>query len=61
MSEARRLIQQGAVRVGGRRITDPRATLVPAKGTVVVQVGSRRVRGIVFFPGTQDSGGVDLD
>ncbi|WPD19849.1 tyrosine--tRNA ligase [Thermaerobacter composti] len=40
-SEARRLIEQGAVRLDGRRITDPHAALAPADGAVL-QVGKRR-------------------
>jgi tyrosyl-tRNA synthetase len=47
MSEARRLIQQGAVRVGGRRTTDIHAALEPM-GRVIVQVGPRRIRSVRF-------------
>ena len=39
-SEARRLISQGAVKVGGERITDPKAEL--PLGTHLVQVGKLR-------------------
>jgi tyrosyl-tRNA synthetase len=48
MSEARRLIQQGAVRVDGKRITDIHCDIAPTDQTLVLQVGSRRVVGIVF-------------
>jgi len=34
-SEARRLIQQGAVHVGDEKITDPNAVVKPAPGTVI--------------------------
>jgi ribosomal protein S4 len=37
-SEARRLIAQGAVKVDGERVSDPKAELAP--GTHLVQVGS---------------------
>jgi len=40
MSEARRLITQGAVKVGGDRVSDPKAELPP--GTHLVQVGKLR-------------------
>jgi tyrosyl-tRNA synthetase len=33
--EARRLVEQGAVRVGEAKVTDPRALLSPAPGTVI--------------------------
>ncbi len=47
MSEARRLIQQGAVRVDGQRVGEIHHMLT-AKGVVVIQVGSRRVQEIAF-------------
>ncbi|MFH0952760.1 MAG: tyrosine--tRNA ligase [Verrucomicrobiota bacterium] len=34
-SEARRLIQQGAVEVGGERLNDPKAEIEPVDGTVI--------------------------
>jgi len=40
-SEARRLIAQNAVEVGGRRITDPLASIAPVDGEVV-RAGKRR-------------------
>lgn len=40
-SEARRLVQAGAVRVGEEKITDPKAFLVPADGAVL-RVGRRQ-------------------
>ena len=43
MSEARRLIQQGAVRVDGERIEDPHFVFPPTQEEAVVQVGPRRV------------------
>lgn len=48
MSEARRLIQQGGVRVDGRRIDDPHFTFRPGAMPVVLQVGPRRIRAIRF-------------
>ena len=48
MSEARRLIQQGAVRVDGERIEDPHFVFPPTQEEAVVQVGSRRVAAIDF-------------
>ena len=48
MSAARRLIQQGAVRVDGRRIEDPHFIIAPTDKAVVIQVGSRRVRAVHF-------------
>jgi tyrosyl-tRNA synthetase len=39
-SEARRLIAQGAVKVDGERVSDPKAELAP--GTHLVQVGKLR-------------------
>ncbi|HEY8488612.1 MAG TPA: S4 domain-containing protein, partial [Thermaerobacter sp.] len=40
-SEARRLIEQGAVRLDGQRVTSPQEELAPADGAVL-QVGKRR-------------------
>jgi tyrosyl-tRNA synthetase len=40
-SEAKRLIQQGGVRVDGEAITDPNAKVLPAPG-MIVQVGRRK-------------------
>jgi len=48
MSEARRLIRQGAVRVDGRRIEDPHFVFSPTQEHAVVQVGPRRVVAIDF-------------
>jgi tyrosyl-tRNA synthetase len=48
MSEARRLIRQGAVRVDGRRIEDPHFVFSPTKEHAVVQVGTRRVVAVDF-------------
>ena len=39
-SEARRLVQQGAVSVGGEKVSDPTQLIGP--GQVLVQVGKRR-------------------
>jgi tyrosyl-tRNA synthetase len=52
-SEARRLIQQGAVRLDGERITDVHFVVTPTAKTLVIQVGSRRLLGIEFFPGSR--------
>jgi tyrosyl-tRNA synthetase len=48
-SEARRLIQQGAVEVDGSRVTDPNQK-VPATGerSRLLQVGKRRFRRFVL-------------
>ncbi len=48
-SEARRMIQQGAVRIDQQRIDNP-ALRVPAQGEKVVQVGRRRIVRVVFNP-----------
>ncbi len=48
MSEARRLIQQGAVRVDGERIADIHFALSADKREWVVQVGPRRVKRIII-------------
>ncbi len=45
--EAKRLVEQGGVRLGGERVTD--ATLeVPALGELMVQAGKRRFARVVF-------------
>lgn len=49
-SEARRLISQGGVRVGGIRVTDVQFGIDPGDGEVLIQVGSRRICRIVFSP-----------
>jgi len=48
MSEARRLIRQGGVRVDGERIDDPNFVFPLTQGEAVVQVGSRRVVAVDF-------------
>ena len=45
-SEARRLIQQGAVTLDGERVTDPEKELIIREGTII-KVGKRRFRKIV--------------
>jgi len=51
-SEARRLIQQGAVRVSGKVVSDPFATLSATPGqTHLVQVGKRHFARLVFRAG----------
>jgi tyrosyl-tRNA synthetase len=40
-SEARRLVEQGAVELGGKRLTDPAASVQP-KDNAVLKVGKRR-------------------
>jgi tyrosyl-tRNA synthetase len=58
MSEARRLIQQGAVRVDGERIEDPYFVFPPTQEEAVLQVGPRRVVAIDFrFAGKPVEGG----
>ncbi len=48
-SEARRKIEEGAVRVGGDKIADVNFAVVPAETpAIVVQVGRRKVRRIIF-------------
>jgi tyrosyl-tRNA synthetase len=61
-SEARRKIEEGAVRVGGAKVADTNFVVVPAETPeVVVQIGRRSIRRIIFFseqrPGTR---GVDF-
>jgi tyrosyl-tRNA synthetase len=46
-SEARRMIQQGAVRIDTQRVDNPDLR-VPARGEKVVQVGRRRIAKVVF-------------
>lgn len=48
-SEAFRLIDQGAVRVDGERVTD-RSTMIPVGTDHVYQVGKRRVRRVAVRP-----------
>ena len=49
MSEARRLISQGAVRLDGQRVTDINYKIEVKEGRrILVQVGSRRIRAIDF-------------
>jgi len=45
-SEARRLVQQGAVRIDGERVADIEATITPASGDVL-KVGKRRFARLV--------------
>ncbi|PTQ52195.1 MAG: Tyrosyl-tRNA synthetase [Brockia lithotrophica] len=51
-SEARRFVEQGAVRIDGERVEDPRARVYPRDGQVV-QVGRRNFRRIRL---SQDAG-----
>jgi tyrosyl-tRNA synthetase len=48
LSEARRLIRQGGVRVDGDRVTDPQAVVVPGEQALLIQVGSRRLCEVIF-------------
>lgn len=45
--EARRLVEQGAVRIDGRKVTDP-AGEIPAEGTLLIEVGKRRILRVQF-------------
>lgn len=45
--EARRLVEQGAVRVDGHKLVDP-AGEIPATGTALVEVGKRRILRVRF-------------
>jgi len=45
--EARRLVEQGAVRIDGRRIVDP-SEEIPAEGSPLVEVGKRRIVRVRF-------------
>jgi tyrosyl-tRNA synthetase len=48
-SEARRKIEEGAVRVGGARVTDVSFAVLPAEtARIIVQVGRRNIRRIIF-------------
>jgi len=47
MSEARRLIAQGGVRIDGERVTDPEFTL-SSSDSVLIQVGKRRIVRVRF-------------
>ena len=56
-SEARRKIEEGAVRVGGAKVADVNFAVLPAENPeVVVQIGRRRIQRIIFScterPGT---------
>ncbi len=51
-SEARRMIQQGAVRIAQQRIDNPNLR-VPAQGQTIVQVGRRRITSVTFSPPLQ--------
>lgn len=56
-SEARRKIQEGAARVDGERIIDVHYAIDPATKTdLVIQVGPKRVRRIVFRRSDQGQG-----
>ncbi|TMA59167.1 MAG: hypothetical protein E6J80_04030, partial [Deltaproteobacteria bacterium] len=48
-SEARRLIQQGGVRVNGAPVEDPNLQIA-AQGEKVLQIGRRRVVKVIFDP-----------
>ncbi len=48
-SEARRMIQQGAVRLNQERVDNPDLR-VPTQGETIVQVGRRRIAKVVFGP-----------
>lgn len=41
-SEARRMVQQGAVKIDGEKIADPTLTIVPREG-MIVQIGKRHL------------------
>jgi tyrosyl-tRNA synthetase len=48
-SEARRLISQGAVKVDGEQVRDPKAELDTRGGEpILIQVGKRRIANVVF-------------
>ena len=49
--EARRLIAQGGVKVDGTRVTDVDSE-VEAKGSMLLQVGKRRLVRVIFAPGS---------
>ena len=46
-SDGRRLISQGAVRIDGEKVSDPAAD-IPRSGSVLVEVGKRRIARIVL-------------
>ncbi|WP_429885878.1 tyrosine--tRNA ligase [Geoalkalibacter halelectricus] len=48
--EARRLVQQGAVRINGERVEDP-ALEVQAQGELILQAGKRKFARLVFVAG----------
>jgi len=50
MSDARRLIQQGAVRVNGERVADVQFEFAPTLREAIVQVGPRRIVAVDFQP-----------
>jgi tyrosyl-tRNA synthetase len=56
-SAARRLIQQGAVRVNGLRVTDIHWSITPTEDLLVIQVGPRRIRSVRFSPSASREGG----
>lgn len=45
--EARRLVEQGAVRIAGEKVADPAAE-IPATGVILVEVGKRRIARVEF-------------
>ncbi len=47
-SEARRLIQQGAVEVDGSRVTDPNQQVEPSGEGRLLQVGKRKFKRFVL-------------
>jgi len=49
-SEARRLILQGAVELGGSLVTDPMKVLHPSAEPVLLRVGKRRYKRIILEP-----------
>lgn len=53
--EARRLVEQGAVRIDGRKVTDP-AEAVAAEGAPLLEVGKRRILRVEFGPEKKSSG-----
>jgi tyrosyl-tRNA synthetase len=57
MSEARRLIRQGAVRINGQRVDDINYRIEPTQNECVIQAGPRRVRAIRFLPKRSQSEG----
>ena len=47
-SEARRLILQGAVEVGGSLVTDPMKILLPSSEPILLRVGKRRYKSLIL-------------